>query len=195
MDTLQSMRVFQQVVEHLSFSAAAQQLNISRAMASKHVMHLEQHLGARLLNRNSRHISLTEDGQLYFDRCHIMLEELDEVEASIGRANVTTRGTIRFTAPIWLATDFFTGLLLEFRTLHPEVFFDMDISGRFVDIVEEGFDLALRASKTLNPNLIARPLMSMPFQVVATPGYLAQRGIPTRPKDLEQHDILGYSLV
>lgn len=195
MDTLQSMRVLVAVVEHHSFAQAAEQLNMSKAMVSKHVMHLEQRLGARLLNRNSRNLSVTEAGQIYLERCRTMLEDLDEVEATVSRTTVTPRGTIRLTAPMWLATDFFTGLLREFRTLYPDVYFDIDISGRFVDIVEEGFDLALRASRTLQPNLIARPLMPIQFHLVASPDYLARRGHPETPADLAEHDLLSYSLV
>lgn len=195
MDTLLSIRVLVAVVDHQSFAQAAEHLDLSKAMVSKHVMHLENRLGARLLNRNSRHLSLTEAGQLYLERCRIMLEELDEVEATVSRASVTPRGTIRFTAPMWLATDYFTGLLRAFREQYPEITFDIDISGRFVDIVEEGFDLALRASNTLQPNLIARPLMPIPFHIVASPDYIARRGCPEHPKALEHHDMLSYSLV
>ncbi|MFY0664873.1 MAG: LysR family transcriptional regulator [Natronospirillum sp.] len=195
MDTLHSMRVLVAVVENHSFAQAAEQLNMSKAMVSKHVMNLESRLGARLLNRNSRNLSVTEPGQIYLERCRTMLEELDEVEATISRATVTPRGTIRMTAPMWLATDYFTGLLREFRTLYPEVLFDIDISGRFVDIVEEGFDLALRASRTLQPQLIARPLMPIQFHLVGAPSYLTQRGCPTHPSELATHDMLSYSLV
>lgn len=195
MDTLQSMKVFTAVVEHGTYAAAARLLEISKAMASKHVMHLEQRMGARLLNRNSRHLSLTEAGKLYFERCQLMLEELDEVEATISRATVNPRGVIRLTAPNWLANTQFTTLLQRFRQRYPEVTFDIDISGRFIDIVEEGFDLALRASRSLNPNLIARPLMHMPFVLVATPAYLKRHGTPTTPADLSGHHGLLYSLV
>lgn len=195
MDTLQSMRVFTAVVEHGTYAAAARQLDMSKAMASKHVMHLEQRMGARLLNRNSRHLSLTEAGKLYFERCQLMLEELDEVESSISRATVTPRGVIRLTAPNWLANTQFTTLLQRFRERYPEVTFDIDISGRFIDIVEEGFDLALRASRSLSPNLIARPLMHMPFVLVATPAYLERHGTPMSPADLTEHRGLLYSMV
>lgn len=195
MDTLLSMKVLVAVVDHASFVQAAEHLGLSKAMVSKHVMHLESRLGARLLNRNSRHLSVTESGRIYLERCRAMLEELDEVEATVSRATVTPRGTIRFTAPMWLATDYFTRLLREFRELYPDVSFDIDISGRFVDIVEEGFDLALRASRTLHPNLIARPLMTIPFYIVASPGYLAHHGRPLRGGDLERHSVLGYSLI
>ncbi|MCH8552070.1 MAG: LysR family transcriptional regulator [Natronospirillum sp.] len=195
MDTLLSMRVFQAVVEYHGFSAAADHLDLSKAMVSKHIMHLERRLGARLLNRNSRHLSLTEPGRTYLQRCRSVLEELDEVEAVISRAHVNPRGEIRVTAPMWLANTEFTGLLSEFRTLYPDVTFDFDVSGRFVDIVEEGFDLALRASQTLNPNLIARPLLAMPFRLVASPDYLTRRGHPEKPADMRSHDMLTYSLV
>ncbi|MFC3851352.1 LysR family transcriptional regulator [Salinispirillum marinum] len=195
MDTLLSMRVLVAIVDHHSFVQAAEQLGLSKAMVSKHVMHLENRMGARLLNRNSRNLSLTESGRIYLERCRTVLEELDEVEATVSRATVSPRGTIKFTAPMWLATDYFTGLLHEFRTLHPDVYFDIDISGRFVDIVEEGFDLALRASRTLHPNLIARPLMPMEFHIVGAPDYLARYGCPKHPSELSQHAMLAYSLV
>lgn len=195
MDTLLSMQVLVTVVEHGSFVQAAEHMGLSKAMVSKHVMHLESRLGARLLNRNSRHLSVTEAGRVYLERCRAMLEELEEVESTVSRATVTPRGTIRFTAPMWLATDYFTRLLREFREQHPDVGFDIDISGRFVDIVEEGFDLALRASRTLHPNLIARPLMTIPFYIVASPDYLARQGTPQRGTDLDRHAILGYSLI
>lgn len=194
MDTLQSMRVFTAVVEHGTYAAAARLMEISKAMASKHVMHLEQRMGARLLNRNSRHLSLTEAGKLYFERCQLMLEELDEVESSISRATVNPRGVIRLTAPNWLANIQFTSLLQRFRQRYPEVTFDIDISGRFIDIVEEGFDLALRASRSLSPNLIARPLMHMPFVLVASPAYLERHGTPLTPTDLAEHHGLLYSM-
>ena len=195
MDTLLSMRVFQAVVDQQSFTGAAQQLDLSKAMVSKHIMHLEQHLGARLLNRNSRHLSLTESGRLYLQRCRNVLEDIAEVESLLANANVSPRGEIKLSAPLWIANTQFMGLLHAFQQQHPEVTFDIDISGRFVDIVEEGFDLALRASGNLNPSLIARRLTTMPFRLVAAPSYLAQHFVPTHPTELAQLSMLSYSLV
>ena len=172
MDTLTSMKVFANVVEAGTYAAAARQMGLSKAMASKHVMHLEQRLNARLLNRNSRHLSLTESGRLYYERCQTLLEDLDEMDAIVSRSAVTPSGTIRLTAPIWLANTRFTSLLADYRRQYPEVTFDLDISGRFSDIVEEGFDLALRASNDLSPNLIARPLTVLSFTLVGAPDYL-----------------------
>lgn len=194
MDTLTSMRVFASVVESGTFVSAARQLGLSKAMASKHVMHLEQRLNARLLNRNSRHLSLTESGRLYYERCQSLLEEMEEMDAVVSRSAVTPSGTIRLTAPIWLANTRFASLLAAYRQRYPEVTFDVDISGRFTDIVEEGFDLALRASNALSPNLIARPLTELTFCLVAAPAYLDQRGRPAIPADLSAHDALTYSL-
>lgn len=195
MDTLTSMKVFTAVVEAGTYAAAARQMGLSKAMASKHVMHLEQRLNARLLNRNSRHLSLTESGRLYYERCQTLLEELEEMDAIVSRSAVTPSGTIRLTAPIWLANTRFTSLLAAYRRQYPEVTFDLDISGRFTDIVEEGFDLALRASNDLSPNLIARPLTLLSFTLVGAPDYLNERGRPTRPEALSEHDALTYSLV
>ncbi len=194
MDTLLSLRVFIAIVEQESFSAAAAQLGLSRAMVSKHLMHLEQRVNARLLNRNNRHISLTDSGRLYLEHCRHTIEALDDAEAAVSRTTANPRGVIHFSAPLWLANQQFSSLLAEYREQYPEVTFDIDISGRFVDIVDEGFDLALRASRSLSPNLIARPLITMPFHLVASPEYLQRQGVPTSPDALWYHDMLSYSL-
>ncbi|WP_108126340.1 LysR family transcriptional regulator [Saccharospirillum mangrovi] len=194
MDTLTSMKVFATVVDTGTFAAAAKLMGLSKAMASKHVMHLEQRLNARLLNRNSRHLSLTESGRLYYERCQTLLEDMEEMDAIVSRSAVTPSGTIRLTAPIWLANTRFASLLATYRRQYPDVTFDLDISGRFTDIVEEGFDLALRASNALSPNLIARPLTQLTFSLVAAPAYLGRHGRPETPADLSQHDALTYSL-
>ncbi len=124
-----------------------------------------------------------------------MLEEIDEAEAVIAHSNITPKGEIKLSAPLWIANTQFMGLLEQFRQSYPEVTFDIDISGRFVDIVEEGFDLALRASRTIAPSLIARQLTQMPFKVVVAPRYLTHRIMPTQPQDLAQLQVLSYSLV
>src|SRR5206468_8602426 len=142
-----------------SFTAAADRLNLSPAMASKHVMHLEKRLATRLLNRTSRHVSLTESGSLYFNQTKQMIDGLDEIESAVSNVSVIPRGTLRLTAPIWLANPEFVQLLSQFHARYPDVHFDVDLSGRVVNLVDEGFDLALRVSKPdrLDPGLIARP--------------------------------------
>lgn len=195
MDTLLSMRVFRHVVEQGSFVAAAGRLQLSTAMVSKHVMQLEKRLGTRLLNRSSRHLSLTEAGSLYLDQCRDLLDTLDEVEASIGQATVNPRGTLRISAPAWFANPLFARVLCDYQQRYPDVRLDIDLSGRLVNLVEEGFDLALRVTLNPGPTLIARPLGTVTFLLVAAPAYLQQRGIPASAAALAEHAILSYALL
>jgi DNA-binding transcriptional LysR family regulator len=192
-DTLVSMQVFRHVAELKSFAAAAARLTISPAMASKHVMHLEQRLGTRLLNRTSRSVSLTESGQLYFEQARQMLDTLEEVEGALTKATVVPKGLLRVSAPVWAASPKFVSLLAEFRQRYPEVRLDLDLTGRLVNLVEEGFDLALRASHSPGDSLIARPLTSVTFQFVAAPSYLGRAGTPLQLGDLSAHSLLWYA--
>jgi DNA-binding transcriptional LysR family regulator len=195
MDSLTSLRVFCAVAELRSFTAAASRLGLSPAMTSKHVMHLENRLGARLLNRTSRRVSLTEAGDLYFDRVRRMLEALDEVEATIGNVAVVPRGTLKLSAPMWAANALVARTFAEYHERYPEVSLDVNFSGRIVNLVDEGFDLALRAMARdrLDPGLIARRLMNVPFQLVAAPAYLSRTGRPAKIDDLNGHSLLLYS--
>jgi len=195
MDTITSLRVFCMVAELKSFAAAAKRLDLSAAMASKHVMHLESRLGNRLLNRTSRHVSLTEAGALYVNQAKQMLEGLDEVEAAISNVTVTPRGTLKLSAPVWAASSCFTGMLADYHRRYPEVCLDMHLSGRLVNMVDEGFDLALRATSSdrLDPGLVARPLMQIAFCLMASPDYLRRTGRPKNIDDLNGHALLRYS--
>ncbi|WP_025032606.1 LysR family transcriptional regulator [Bradyrhizobium sp. DOA9] len=194
MDTLVSMRVFCLVAELKSFATAAQRLRISPAMASKHVMQLEQRLGTRLLNRTSRRVSLSESGTLYFEQARQMLDSLDEVEAAVSKATVVPRGTLRLTAPVWMANAIFAGVLADYQARYPEVGLDVDLSGRMVNLVEEGFDLALRATAAPDEALIARPITRVPFLLVAAPVFLQRAGHPTTFADLAGQALLHYAL-
>ena len=189
MDTLLSMKVFRQVVESGSFVGAAERLNLSTAMTSKHLMHLEKHLGTRLLNRSSRNSSLTESGKLFFERCKVILEEVAEAELAVGSVTGVPRGTLRVTAPSWGATRIMVDLLASYRQRYPEVVVDMSFEDRFVDLVADGYDLALRATADPLPaGLIARPLRLMPFVIAASKEYLQRCGTPQTPEDLANHD-------
>lgn len=195
MDTLLSLRVFCAVAELKSFTAAAERLGLSPAMASKHVMHLENRLGTRLLNRTSRHVSVTETGTLYFNQVWQMLDGLDEVEAAVSNVTVTPRGTLKLSVPVWIANTLIARMIAEYHLRYPEVYLDMDFSGRIVNLVDEGFDLALRATapEKLDPGLIARPLTKIIFHLVGSPAYLARAGRPTKVADLNGHSLLLYS--
>lgn len=189
MDTLTSIKVFRQVVESGSFVAAAERLNLSTAMTSKHVTHLERQLGTRLLNRSSRSLSLTESGTLYFERCKVILTEMEEAEFEVGALNGAPRGTLRITCPSWFATHQMADMLAAYRRRYPDVVVDVSFEDRLVDIFDEGYDLALRATLTQPPaGLIARPLRSMPFIIAASREYLERCGVPQSPQDLAGHD-------
>ena len=180
MDSLLSIRVFCSVAELKSFTAAADRHGMSTTMASKHVRALESRLGTRLLNRTSRHVSMTETGALYFNQARQTLDALDEVEAAVGNTTVVPRGTLRLAAPLWFDNPRFSAVLAEFCSLYPDVRFDIELTGRQVNLVEEGFDLMLPATLpgSLDPGLIARPLVDMPFHLVASPALLDRVGRP-----------------
>jgi DNA-binding transcriptional LysR family regulator len=193
MDTLTSIRVFRQVVESGTFVAAAERMDLSTAMVSKHVMHVEKRLGVRLLNRNSRTLSLTEAGRVYFERCKTILEDLEATELELGSLGTAPRGTLRITCPSWFASQRMADNLAEFRRRYPEIVVDASFEDRRVDLVEEGYDLALRVTRdgALPPGLIARPLRSMAFFIAASREYLNRNGTPESPEDLGRHDFVA----
>jgi DNA-binding transcriptional LysR family regulator len=185
------MKVFRQVVESGSFVGAAERLSLSTAMTSKHLMHLEKHLGTRLLNRSSRSLSLTESGKLFFERCKGILEEVEEAELVVGSVSGVPRGALRVTAPSWCATRGMVDLVATYRQRYPEVVVDLSFEDRFVDLIEEGYDLAIRATADPPPaGLIARPLRPMPFVIAASKEYLQRCGVPQSPEELPQHDCI-----
>jgi DNA-binding transcriptional LysR family regulator len=186
MDTLTSLRVFREVVESGSFVAAASRLGLSTAMASKHVAHLERQLGARLLNRTSRHLSLTEAGTVYLEQCREALDSLQAGEAAIGLSQEAPRGVLRVTAPVWCANRRFADVLAAYKLQHPDVVVDIRLENRKVDLVEEGYDLALRVTREHAATLIVRPLCTLQFHLVATPAYLQRAGRPVDVADLER---------
>jgi DNA-binding transcriptional LysR family regulator len=186
MDTLTSLRVFREVVDSGSFVAAANRLGLSTAMASKHVAHLERQLGARLLNRTSRHLSLTEAGTVYLEQCREALDSLRAGEAAIGLRQEAPRGVLKITAPVWCATRRFADVLAAYTLKFPEVVIDMRLENRKVDLVDEGYDLALRVTREPSPALIVRPLCALQFHLVATPAYLKRVGHPKELADVER---------
>jgi DNA-binding transcriptional LysR family regulator len=194
MDTLTSIKVFRQVVESGSFVAAAERLDLSTAMVSKHVMHAENRLGVRLLNRNSRTLSLTEPGRVYFERCKTILEDLEATELELGSLGATPRGTLRITCPSWFDGQRVADILAEFRRRCPEIVLDVSFEDRLVDLVEEGCDVAMRVTthpESLPAGLIARPVRSVQFYVGGSREYLKRKGTPKVPGDLAHHDCVA----
>jgi DNA-binding transcriptional LysR family regulator len=193
-DTLTGIKVFLQVVESGSFVGAADRLDVSTAMVSKHVMNVEGRLGVRLLNRNSRTLSLTEPGKVYFERCKVILDDLEETELELGSLGTTARGTLRITCPSWFSGQRLADILARYRQRYPQVVVDVSFEDRVVDLVEEGYDLALRVSpdpRLLPSGLIARRVKSMSFFVAGSRKYLAAHGTPKSLEDLAHHDCIA----
>lgn len=194
MDRLTGIKVFLEVAGSGSFVAAADRLDVSTAMVSKHVMNVEGRLGVRLLNRNSRTLSLTEPGKVYFERCKVILDDLEETELELGSLGNTARGTLRITCPSWFSGQRLADVLARYRQRYPDVVVDVSFEDRVVDLVEEGYDLALRVSpdsRLLPSGLIARPVKSMSFFVAASREYLQRHGTPKSPQDLAQRDCIA----
>jgi DNA-binding transcriptional LysR family regulator len=195
MDRLGLMRSFRRVAELGSFSAAARDLGLSNAVISKHVALLEGHLGARLINRTTRRQSLTEAGAAYYPRAVRVLEELGEAEDAVGRMQTAPRGTLKVNAPMSFGIQHLAPVLPLFLERYPEVSVELNMNDRFIDLLEEGFDLALRIRSGLpDSRLIAQKIARARRLLAASPGYLARRGPLERPADLAHHDCLIYSL-
>ncbi|WP_066801613.1 LysR family transcriptional regulator [Moraxella oblonga] len=190
MDTLTSIQVFHQIVAQGSFTKASDSLDMSVAMASKHIMYLEKQLGAKLLHRNSRNIHLTQAGQEYYRQSLYALEVLNHAKLTAMGATDKPQGVLKITMPRWFANPKVSGYLAQFRERYPDVVLNLSLSNQLVDLVADGFDLALRLTHDPKPSLIARPLGVVDFYLVASPSYLAKHGIPTHPKELEHHHII-----
>lgn len=195
MDRLLSIRVFAAVAEAKSFAAAADRLGLSTAMTSKHVQHLEAQVGARLLNRTSRNVSLTEAGAIYLDTVRVLIEGLDEAEARISQTSIKPSGTLKLSVPVWMATPRFAKLVAAFQSQSPDVLLELDLSARMVNLVEDGFDLAIRVALSLEPGLIARKLGNIHFRMVAAPSFLEKHGRPASLADLNGAPFLAYTQV
>jgi DNA-binding transcriptional LysR family regulator len=192
MDRFTAMQAFARVVEQGSFAKAAERLGISTSACSRHVAELEAHLDARLLNRTTRRLSLTESGQAFYERCVQVLADLEEAEQVAAVSAVLPRGTLRVTCGVSFGVAHVARLIGAFAARHPEVRFDVQLSDRFVDLVEEGFDLAIRIGESPTQNLIARRLGETRLVPCAAPIYLRERGAPETPADLARHACLTY---
>jgi DNA-binding transcriptional LysR family regulator len=191
MDRFQAMSVFARVVEQGSFARAAARLGISTSACSRHVADLEAHLDTRLLNR-TRRLSLTESGQSFYERCVQLLADLEEAEGAVEASAARPRGTIRLTCAINFGVRHLSGAIGAFLARYPEIQFDVSLSDRFVDLVEEGFDLAVRIGGPGGERLVARRLGDTRLVCCAAPAYLKAHGTPRTPEDLARHACLTY---
>ncbi|EAQ63895.1 putative transcription regulator protein [Marinomonas sp. MED121] len=194
MDELRRIGVFTRVVETKSFSEAARQLGVAKSAVSKQIVQLEKEVGVRLLNRTTRSLSLTEAGEIFYrhsaeivNRTKIALSELKEYQ------NQPT-GTLRISCPVSFGTEHLIPVIKEVRALYPLLKIDLLLEDRIINMVEEGVDLAIRIGWLQESNLVAKLVCETPVSVFASPEYLAQKGTPKTPQDLQKHDWISLSL-
>jgi len=194
MDQLAALRALRRVVEMGSFTAAADALGISHTIVSRQVRQLEEHLGAQLLNRTTRRFALTDAGREYYESTREVLDLLDEADRNVGHHQAEPTGTLRINAPMAFGTIEVAQWLPGFMAKYPGVQVDLVCNDRVVDLIEDGFDVALRLARDLpDSTLVARRLATSKAVLAASPGYLQAHGAPTMPQDLTQHNCLVYT--
>lgn len=193
MDRLAGLEVFVQVATTGSFSEAARRLGSSKSAVSKQIAGLEQRLGARLFNRTTRRLSLTAAGALLQERASLILGEFDELEQALTSAQLKPSGVLRVNVPVSFGILHIAPAIPGFLAQHPDIEIDLTLNDRFVDLVNEGYDLAVRVGELKDSTLMARPLAAVRLIVCAAPAYLARHGTPRAPADLSAHDCLCYS--
>ena len=195
MDKFQEMRVFAGVVDAGSFVGAADALGMSKAAVSRHVSDLEQRLGVRLMQRTTRKLSLTQEGEVFLARCRDILASIEESEAELSTRAASASGLLKVSVPVSFATKHLAPLWSDFLAAHPRLTLDVHLADRVVDLVDEGFDLAVRIARLPDSSLVSRKLAATRLVLCAAPSYLRRRGTPTHPDDLAAHDVIGYSLL
>jgi DNA-binding transcriptional LysR family regulator len=193
MDKFESMRAFAQVVEAGGFAAAARQMGVSRSAVNKLVMNLEEHLQTQLLHRTTRRVSTTDAGRAFYDRCTNILADLAAAELALSQLQVEPRGNLRVNAPMTFGTLHLAPILVEFMTQYPDLHVELTLNDRFIDPIDEGFDVTIRIAQAPSAaSLIVHALAPCPMVICAAPTYLQQHGIPTHPDDLKHHGCLHY---
>lgn len=192
MDSLTDIAVFVQVVDTGSFTATAEKLGLSKSVVSKYVTRLEDRLGARLLNRTTRRLSLTEVGRAFYERSQQGLREIEEAEAEVSRLQGAPRGVLRLNSPMSFGILHIAPKLPDFLALYPDLSVDISLDDRRVDLVEEGFDLAIRIGELPDSSLVARRLGPCRHVVCGAPGYFKRHGVPRTPEDLRNHNAITF---
>ena len=193
MDQLAALRLLVAIADTGSFTRAARKLDISRAMASRHILELEARLGARLMQRTTRRVALTEAGAQYVERCRELIAGLEEAEREVTSRAAEPVGRLRISAPMSFGIAHIAPLLKQFATANPRLNFDLVLNDRFVDLVEEGYDIAIRIGRLADSTLIARRIASTRLVAAAAPSYLRSAGTPRDPADLTTHECLLYA--
>jgi DNA-binding transcriptional LysR family regulator len=195
MNNLAGMAVFARVAEAKSFSGAARRLGVSKSAVSKQVAQLERSLKARLLNRTTRQLSLTEVGAAFYEHCARMLAEAEAAELAVSRLYSEPRGVLKVTAPAAFGHLHIAPAIPDFIARHPAVAVQIVMNDRTVDLAEEGFDIAIRMTREQAPNVVARRLAPVRWAVCAAQAYLTKHGVPLVPQDLARHNCLFYSFL
>lgn len=188
---LNDLLIFTRVAAVGSLAGAARALGLPKSTVSHRMQQLEARLGARLIERTTRRLALTEIGAAYLARCQRIVAELEDAEAFVAGFKAEPAGTLRISAPLEIGTYFLGGIVARFMRQHPRVQVEIDLSSRYADLVEDGFDLAIRAGTLVDSGLVARPLVQSQRVLVAAPDYLARHGAPPQPDALADHDGLG----
>jgi LysR family transcriptional regulator for bpeEF and oprC len=192
MDKLQAMEVFVQVVDAGGFTRAAENMQLPKATVSTLIRNLETELAVKLLNRTTRHVSVTADGAAYYERCLSILADVKDAEESLSRTRASPSGRLRVDVPTGMGRGIIIPALPQFFERYPDIELEIGCSDRLVELVEEGVDCAVRGGELADSNLIARRVGVMHFITVAAPGYLARHGRPQHPNDLLQHRCINY---
>ena len=192
MDRLEAMQLFVRVAETGSFSEVAQQLGVARSIVTRRIGALETHLGVKLMARSTRRLSLTSAGTAYLERCRVILNLVEAAETDVAEERAIPRGRIRIGVPLSFGLSRLTEPLLEFTQQYPEVGLEIAYADRLANLIEEGFDLAIRITHRLAPGDIVRRLGSVRLYLVAAPDYLARHGSPRHPDELAHHACLNY---
>ncbi len=187
------MEVFVAVVERGSFTAAAEAFRITPAMVSKHIGSLEKRLGSPLLARTTRRQNLTEIGKKYYEQCKRILEQIAAAETGAEAMGSAPKGLLRVNASMWFGSLTLAPLVCDYLKQYPDVNIQLSLTDRYVDIIEEGYDVAVRIGELADSTLIARKLAMFEVAVCAAPEYLARHGVPQTPEDLPEHQCLGFS--
>ncbi len=193
MDKFQSMKTFTAVVEAGSFVGAMDATGLSKPAVSRHVTELEAHLGTRLLQRTTRRLSVTGEGQAFYQRCKEILLAVEEAEAEMGSSAAQAQGLLRIGAPQTFGALHLAALWGRFAAENPQVTLDIVLSDRVVDLVEEGYDLVIRIARLPDSSLVSRMLARTRMVLCASPAYLAAHGAPSHPDELAQHDVISYT--
>jgi DNA-binding transcriptional LysR family regulator len=193
MDKLALMEIFVRIVETGSFSAVARESGMTQPTVSKQMTALERSLNTRLLNRSTRSLSLTEAGTAYFERCRQIIDQVRAAEISLGALQGTLSGTLSVNSSVAFGQMFLSRMMLDFQALHPELSVLLTLNDRYIDLVEQGIDIAVRFGRLNDSSLVARRLAGSPFALVASPVYLEQHGVPDHPTELMRHRCLHYT--